>query len=235
MPAAALVLPRRRASRARTCRSRCARRRGTPRARRARSASTAGAIETSAGKQLARDGSQPRLAQPAHDDRRAEHRAERTAGSPSAASPPAASPSPAAAAASASASRAGPRRSGFWIRDARRRFRAEATSIRPSSRRIAHAHACGPCTSTPFGERHPAEPDLLASAIAAKGSRRRLARASRAPRGAASGRRARDRRPGCARRRSGRASRRPPAAARRSRGRSRTRPCRTPRAASGCR
>src|SRR5436305_3711337 len=62
------------------------------------------------------------------------------------------------------------------MRDAWRRLRADATSIRPSSCRIAHAHACGPCTSTPFGSAMP--PSRIFSfsfRIAAKGSRRRLA------------------------------------------------------------
>src|SRR5947208_5691169 len=69
----------------------------------------------------------------------------------------------------ASARRAGPRRTGLSIRDAWSRFRAEATSILPSSFRIAHAHECGPCTSTPFGRAMP--PSLIFSfAIAAKGS-----------------------------------------------------------------
>src|SRR5579884_1800312 len=66
---------------------------------------------------------------------------------------------------SASASRAGPRRRGFWILAACRRFRAEATSICPSPCRIAHAQACGPCTSTPFGSAIPPS-RIFSSAIA---------------------------------------------------------------------
>jgi hypothetical protein len=41
----------------------------------------------------------------------------------------------------ASASRRGPRRNGLLTRVARNRFFADATSLRPSSLRIAHAHA----------------------------------------------------------------------------------------------
>ena len=63
--------------------------------------------------------------------------------------------------ASASASRAGPRSSGLVTRVARKRFSADATSISPSALRIAHAQELGPCTSTPFGESHAAEADLL--------------------------------------------------------------------------
>ena len=118
-----------------------------------RSASTAGAIETSrdsssraTGRSL--DSRRPRTNTP----RRASSRA--CAGSPSAASPPELR-FICGSSRSASASRAGPRRIGFLIRDACRRLRADATSILPSSCRIAHAHECGPCTSTPFGSAIP--------------------------------------------------------------------------------
>src|SRR5207237_3399408 len=55
----------------------------------------------------------------------------------------------------ASASRAGPRRNGMVTLEARNGLAADATSIRPSSLRIAHAHEVGPCTSTPFGRAIP--------------------------------------------------------------------------------
>src|SRR5437899_4418104 len=71
--------------------------------------------------------------------------------------------------ASASKRRAGPRRSGLLIRDAWMRFRAETTSICPSSSRIAHAQTCGPCTSTPFGRAMPPS-RIVSSAIVPKGS-----------------------------------------------------------------
>ena len=45
--------------------------------------------------------------------------------------------------------------------DARKRLRADATSISPSSLRIAHAHEVGPVHEHAVRERHAAEPDLL--------------------------------------------------------------------------
>ena len=58
--------------------------------------------------------------------------------------------------ANASASRAGPRSSGFvTLEAARRRLRRATTFSSPSSVRMAHAQAVGPCTSTPFASAMP--------------------------------------------------------------------------------
>ena len=60
-----------------------------------------------------------------------------------------------------SASRSGPRRNGVWTPGANRRLRADATLISPDGVRIAHAHAVGPCTSTPFESAIPPRRILL--------------------------------------------------------------------------
>ena len=70
--------------------------------------------------------------------------------------------------ATASSSFAGPRSSGGVRSSVRKRLRSAATSSVPSGRRIAHAHAVGPCTSTPFASAIP--PSLIFSAIVEKGS-----------------------------------------------------------------
>ena len=144
----------------------------------ARSASTAGAIETSADSSSCATGPQPRLAETADDDRRAEHRRRACAGSPSAASRRRQlAPSPAAAARAPRRAGPGPRRSGLLTRDARKRLRADATSIRPVVVRGSRT----PTRSARARARRSGAPCRRAGSSPSAPSRRRVVALSRAP------------------------------------------------------
>ena len=71
--------------------------------------------------------------------------------------------------ASASPTRAGTRSRGDCTSLERNVFSADATFTLPSSVRIAHAQACGPCTSTPFASAMP--PSLIFSSPVTSRSR----------------------------------------------------------------
>ena len=193
MAAAALVLLRRAGAVLVACRSRCARRRGRRRGR-----------SREARARRARARAAPRASSCAAGRRRCESRIAFTAtaaptieaidaaGSASAASPPGASASPAAAA--RAPPRAGPGRAAAGSSRARREAACARTRprARPSSRRIAQAHAVGPCTSTPFGRAMPPS-RTFSSLMPREGSPRR-----RAARAAEPGRPGRARRPATA-------------------------------------
>src|SRR5947209_2892121 len=84
----------------------------------------------------------------------------------------------------ASSRRAGPRSNGRSISAARKRLRAEATFSSPSSVRIAHAQALGPCTRTPFASAIPPS-RIFSSAIAQSVAVRSGSRAEEVVRGVA--------------------------------------------------
>ena len=139
------------------CRSRCARRRDTRRApRRAARAPQARATGSPASSSCAAGRRRPDSRMPRTTTAAPTIAASDARGSASAAAPPAARASPAAAARAPRRAAPGRAGTGSSRSTARKRLRADATSMRPSVVRGSRTPtSSGPCTSTPFGSAMP--------------------------------------------------------------------------------